>query len=81
MTPRPWTEAVLAASMMVLGGLATAELQAKLSGCGWNIADWPMEVSFLTDSAGHNLFFFVFIVPVLFAIVLAISRHAPDEPE
>jgi hypothetical protein len=40
-----------------------------------------MKVSFLTDSEGHNLFFLLSVIPVFFAIYLAIARHAPDEAE
>ena len=69
---------MLIALEMIIGGLAAAELQAKVMRHGWNVESWPMELSFLTDSDGHNLFFFVFIVPVLFAVCLAIARHAPD---
>ena len=66
---------------MIVGGLAAAELEAKITSYGWNSRGWPMELSFLTDSAGHNAFFLLFIIPVMFAIYLAIARHAPDETE
>ena len=66
---------------MMVGGLVAAELQAKIAMYGWDLGTWPLEVSILSDSPGHDLFFFIFIIPVLFAIYLAIARHAPNETE
>jgi hypothetical protein len=74
-TPRPWFKAIALALLVLVGGLAFAELEVKVSTYGWNPSDWPMKISMLTDSPGHNAFFLLFIVPVLFAIYLAVARH------
>jgi hypothetical protein len=62
-------------------GLAVAEVKTKVSKFGWDLRKWPLEFSLPTDSAGHNLFAVLFILPVLFAVYLAIARHAPDKSE
>lgn len=73
--PRPWTKAIPAALLLLVGGMVCAETEAKISLYGWNPSRWPWEISMLTDSPGHNAFFFLFILPVLFAIYLAVARH------
>jgi hypothetical protein len=69
------------ASLWLAVGLAVAEVQAKVSQFGWDFRTWPLEFSLPTESAGHNLFAVLFILPVLFAIHLAIARHAPEKSE
>jgi len=65
----------MASGMLAIGSVLI-EVEAKVERFGWNPKNWPNELSFLTNSNGHNAFFLLFLVPLIFTGYLAVARHS-----
>ena len=81
MTPRPWKTVIPRALAIVVVWLLIVEAKSKIELFGWQPLSWPLEVTFMKESLGHQAFFALFIVPIFLAILLATMRHAEQETD